>query len=188
MFKNLISSLVTMVAVLAMTSCSSQSMIIPQATNAINSVGLSELRLNHETDYTILNTITAEATVVFSSKNGGKQIVVGEEDGDFQLVYKYDSKKREYNFIDCKGIARFGFLESGYSRVSDLRDPANPANMARNIATYRLINAAKISGADGIIEPIVTTNVDGQSRRRSKEIIFKTTVSGKPVKLNVDSK
>lgn len=186
MFKNLISSLVTMVAVLAMTSCSSQSMIIPpQATNAINSVGLSELRLNHETDYTILNTITADASVVFSSKNGGKQIVIGEEDGDFQLVYKYDSKKQEYNFIDCKGIARFGFLESGYSRVSDLRDPAN---MARNIATYRLINAAKICGADGIIEPIVTTNVDGQSRRRSKEIIFKTTVSGKPVKLNVDSK
>lgn len=185
MLKKLFLSAVSVVTILWLTSCSSQSMIIPKATNAINVVGLSELRLNHSTDYTIMNSISAEAKVIYSSHNGGKQVSIEEENGEFKLEYKYDSKKKSYVFAGCEGIARFGFLESGYARVSDQSDPAN---MARNIAIYRLINAAKVSGADGIIEPIVTTNVDGQSKRRNKEIIFRTTVSGKPIKLNVDAK
>ncbi len=182
--KNFFYAATLFAAAILITSCSSQSMIVPQAVNTINSVNLGELRLNHETDYTVLNTISAEATVILSSQKGGKQVAIEEENGEFKLLYKYDSKKKEYIYAGFDGIARFGFLENGNARVSDLKDPAY---MAKNIATYRLINAAKISGADGIIEPITSTNVEGDGKR-NKKIIFRTTVSGKPIKLNVDAK
>lgn len=183
--KNFIIAATLSVGVIFFASCSSQSLIVPQATSTINSVNLGELRLNHETDYTILNTISAEATVIYTSKQGGKKVEIEEENGEFKLEFKYDSKKNQYTRTGFDGVARFGFLSNDYSRT--YTDVVAPEYVARNIAIYRLINAAKVSGADGVVEPIVSTNVSSQGKR-NQTIIFRTIVSGKPMKLNVDAK
>ncbi len=173
--------------VFTMTSCFTQkkvpqSLVVPKAINTINSVGLSELNLKHGTDYTIVNTVTADATIHYSEQRKGQQITLKEENGEFRLVYRFDSELRHWYLIDFDGIARFGFLNNDYGQVS-LRE-AYPEDVVRNLAIYRLINASKVRGADGVIEPVVSTNVE----QRGKEIVFKTTVSAKLVKLKTDAK
>lgn len=175
------------VAAVMITSCSSNNYVtMPQAVNTVNSVGLSELRLNHETDYTILNTITADATVIRTSHKKGESVTVEEENGEFKIDFKLNSKTGKYECDGFEGIGKFGFLSNDYE-LNNV-DVMSPHSMARYLAIYRLINAAKVKGADGIIEPIVSTNVQGHGGRRGDEVVFKTTVSAKPVKLNVDAK
>lgn len=156
--------------------------IIPTAVNTINSVGLSELNLKHGTDYTIVNTITSDATVLYSEQKKGEQVTIKEENGEFKLVYRYDNEYEKWCIVDFDGIARFGFLSNDEGRVS-LRE-IDPENVARNFAIYKLINASKVRGADGVIEPVISTNVE----QRGKEIVFKTTVSAKLIKLKTDAK
>ena len=64
--------------------------------------------------------------------------------------------------------------------------PPHPHWIVRRLAIYRLINAAKVAGADGVIEPIISTNV--AQGRRSRDIVYKTTVSAKLVKIKPDGK
>lgn len=159
-----------------------QSMVVPKAINTINSVGLAELNLKHGTDYTIVNTVTADATILYSEQKKGQQITLKEENGEFKLVYKFNNETLDWYLTDFDGIARFGFLNNDYGKVS-LRD-AYPEAVVRNLAIYRLINISKVRGADGVIEPVISTNVE----QRGKEIVFKTTVSAKLVKLKTDAK
>lgn len=174
------------VSAFMMTSCGGPQKvtqrIVPQAVSTINSVGLSELNLKHGTDYTIMNTISAEATVLYSEQLKGQRITIREERGEFKLVYTFDSEQEKWYLTDFDGIARFGFLSNDEGRVS-LRE-INPEYVARNFAIYQIINASKVRGADGVIEPIISTNVE----QRGKEIAFKTTVSAKQIKLKVDTK
>ena len=179
--------LATLVATtLVMSSCfgpkKTVQRIVPTAVNTINSVGLSELNLKHGTDYTIVNTVTAEATVIYSEQKKGEQVTIKEENDECKLVYKFDSELEKWALVDFDGIARFGFLSNDEGRVS-LRE-INPEYVSRNLAIYRLINKSKVNGADGVIEPVISTNVE----QRGKEIVFKTTVSAKLIKLKTDAK
>ncbi|MBP3711950.1 MAG: hypothetical protein IJ219_06310 [Bacteroidaceae bacterium] len=155
--------------------------IVPTAVNTVNSVRLNEMNLQHGTDYNIINTVTADATVFYSTKKKGQVVILEEENGECWLEYKFDSQQEKWGLVDFEGVARYGFLSNDEGRVS-LRE-INPEDMARNIAIYRLINASKVRGADGVIEPVISTNVD----EREGKIVFKTTVSAKLMKLNVDS-
>ena len=159
-----------------------KSTMMPQAINTINSVYLDELNLKHGTDYTIINTATAEATVIFIIKRKGKEITIREENNEFELIYQYDKDDKDFQLIDYEGIARFGFLSNDYGYT--FIDYASPEYIVRNLAIYRLINAAKVRGADGVIEPVISTNVE----QRGKDIVFKTTASAKLIKLSTDSK
>lgn len=161
---------------------STPKMIIPEAVNTINSVQLRELNLKHGSDYTILNTVTAEATVIFSTQRKSYQITIEEENKEFKVVWKYDSDNDKWYCADYEGIARFGYLSNDYSATHT--DWIAPEYTARNLAIYRLINASKVRGADGVIEPIISTNVE----ERGKDIYFKTTVSAKLIKLKTDAK
>lgn len=170
-----------------MTSCFGikkvvQRVVVPKAINTINSVCLDELNLKHGTDYTIVNTITAEATILYSEQKKGNQITIREENGEFKLVYKYNGDLDAMLLSDFDGIARFGFLHNDYGSAS-LRE-VQPEEVVRNLAIYRLINASKVRGADGVVEPVISTNVE----QRGKEIVFKTTVSAKLIKLKTDAK
>lgn len=172
-------------AILLMTSCSKRiipDIEMPIAINTINSVGLRELNLKHGTDYTILNTVSADATVIYSVQKKGKQITIREENGEFKIVWKRDEESGKMYRDDYEGIARFGFLNDNYYRVSTRE--IEPANIVSNLARYRLINLAKVRGADGIIEPVVSTNVED----RGNDIVFRTTISAKLMKLTPDSK
>lgn len=155
-------------------------MVIPQAINTVNSVGLDEMNLKHNTDYTIVNTATAEATVIYTIK--GATVTIKEENNEFEVVYCQDKKTGNWYICDYEGIARFGFLSNDYDKT--FSDCISPEHIVRSLAIYRLINASKARGADGVIEPVISTNVE----QRGKDIIFKTTASAKLIKLNVDSK
>lgn len=187
MFRNNFFIAVVMgVCIFTMTSCfgpkKMTQMIIPQAVNTINSVNLSELNLTHGTDYTIMNTITAEAIVLYSEQRKGQVVTIKEENDEFSIVYTFDSETQTWARTNFNGIARFGYLSNDYGQTFSLS--INPEYVVRNIAIYRLINQAKVRGADGVIEPIVSTNVE----QRGKDIVFKTTVSAKMIKLKTDAK
>lgn len=186
MKKNFIVALIIVTTVIAFTSCATQKvtpyMLIPQAVNTINSVGLNELNLKHNTDYTIVNTATAEATVIFTVNKKGEKVTIKEENNEFEIVYEYDKDNGVWYLSDYEGIARFGFFANDYGSISFSK--ISPEDVVRNLAIYRLINASKVRGADGVIEPIISTNVE----QRGKDIVFKTTASAKLIKLNVDSK
>lgn len=183
--KKLIIASMTMACMFTMTSCfGPRKMVekrIPVAINTVNSVGLRELNLTHGKDYSIVSTITSEATVIFSEQKRGEQVTLREENGEFKIIFKYDSNFDEWRCTDFEGIARYGFLNNDYDQVFLTK---NPEYVVRNLAIYRLINASKVRGADGVIEPVISTNAE----QRGKEIVFKTTVSAKLIKLKTDAK
>lgn len=185
MYKKLFLTVSLVACMCLMTSCGGPSKmvqrIVPTAVNTVNSVGLNELNLQHGTDYRIVNTVTADATVFYSTKKKGQVVILEEENGECWLEYKFDSEQEKWGLIDFEGVARFGFLSNDEGKISNLRE--NPESMARYIAIYRLINESRVRGADGIIEPVISTNVG----ERDGKIAFRTTASAKLMKLNVDS-
>ncbi len=175
-FKKSIFFLAVIATALSMSSCKS-TMIIPQAYNTVNSVNFSELNLERK-NYEVINTITAEATVKYENKWG--QITIQEENSEFELFYRTE-KDGSLSLMKYDGVLKIGSLTN-----DDLQgEPVfarNPESLARSLAIYRLINLAKEQGADGVIEPLVSTNVE----QRGKEVYFQTTVSAKLVKIKVD--
>lgn len=177
-----------LVALITITSCHAPQQVqvirkrVPVAVNTINSVGLKEMNLKHGADYTVVNTITAEATVIYSTHRKGEKFSLREENGEFSITYEYNKELDDYICADFDGVARFGFLTNDdYKQDYSLN---KPEYVTRNIAIYRLINASKVRGADGVIEPVISTNVE----QRGKEIVFKTTASAKLIKLKTDAK
>lgn len=175
-----------LVAVTTLSSCHHTQQVvrkrIPVAVNTVNSVRLDELNLKHGSDYTIVNTITAEATVLYSSHRKGEKFTLREENGEFSITYEYNNEIGDFICTDFDGVARFGFLTNDdYNKDYSLDEPEY---VVRNVAIYRLINASKVRGADGVIEPVLSTNVE----QRGKEVVFKTTVSAKLIKLKTDAK
>lgn len=183
--KKLIIAAMMMACIFTMTSCFGPKKMaqrrIPTAINTVNSVRLEELNLKHGSDYTIVTTITADATVIYSEQKKGEQITMKEENDEFKMVLRYDTQEDEWRCTDFEGIARFGYLTNDYGNY---HLSSNPEYVARNLAIYRLINASKVRGADGVIEPVISTNAE----QRGKEIVFKTTVSAKLIKLKTDAK
>ena len=88
--KKLIIASMTMACMFIMTSCfgpkKMTQRIVPTAVNTINSVGLSELNLKHGTDYTIVNTVTADASILYSEQKKGAAfpfpVTVIDDDGN----------------------------------------------------------------------------------------------------------
>lgn len=186
MYRNKIFLVAVMAAtMLGLTSCfGPRKMVekrIPVAINTVNSVGFKELNLTHGKDYEIVSTITSEATVIYSEQKRGEQVTIKEENGEFKIIFKYDSNFDEWRCTDFDGIARYGFLNNDYDQVFLTK---NPEYVVRNLAIYRIINQAKVRGADGVVEPVISTNAE----QRGKEIVFKTTVSAKLIKLKTDAK
>lgn len=174
-FINTTSLLIALLAVASVCEAKRYPSIIPTAMSTVNSVTLEELNLKHGTDYTILNTVSVDGIVVVRSSRN--DITVKEVNGEFTIEYSYDSDGDCE--ITCDGIARFGFLNNDYENATLSR---NPMHVARNLAIYRLINASKVAGADGIIEPVISTNVEQSGR----DIIFKTTASAKLIRIVAD--
>jgi len=173
-----------LIAAFVMTSCAtvlSPDVEMPTAVNTINSVGLGELNLKHGSDYIIMNTVSAEATVMYRTLKKGKMITVSEENGEFSITWLFDEKSKKMYRSNYTGIARFGFLNKNNDRM--FTNVVAPENIVRNLATYRLINLAKVRGADGIVEPIFTNSTED----RGDHIVFKTTVMAKLMKLNPDA-
>lgn len=184
MYKKL--SIIALVALCAIAMSSCRSVLAPRAVNTIHPVGWEELNLVRN-DYIILNTISAEASVSYIVT--GKKMRIEDMGGDFAAIYKKQKvrgmfgKSYAWALDDVRGVARLGFLNNDYDDDQIMLRP-EPSWFSRNIAIYKLINAAKMAGADGVIEPIISTNIE----QVGKKIVFKTTVSGKMIKLKPDGK
>lgn len=182
MKKVFIGLFVIMLAV--MTSCRSVR-VVPQAKSTVNAVSLSELRLTNA-DYSVLNTISADATisVTYYSDNS---IEVRDIDNTFSYKLKPIGKKGDggYMLENTDGVIRLGFLSNDPRSI----DLTLPEDVARGVSLYRIIGMSQQMGSDGLIEPVISTNIEGTSGAMGKmNVIYKTTVSAKPVKLKVTGK
>ena len=184
MYKKTSLFFVIVLAAVAMSSC--RSVAVPKAVNTVHPVGWEELNLTRK-DYIILNTVSADASI--SWYESAKRAKISDESGEFVVTFKKEKMKTmfgkeiAFRIDDVNGIVRIGLLKNDY-KVEETMLQADPFWFSRNMAIYRLINAAKMAGADGVIEPIVSTNIEQVGRK----IIFKTTVSGKLIKLKPDGK
>lgn len=166
---------ISVIAIMCLTSCSTVRRIIPSAVNTINTASLDVLNLERN-DYEILNTITAESSINFRQYTNGYEIE--SPDDNFTVKYNYDRTGVTYKF---KGILRIGYLSGDASSVTkDL----SPEDVARGLAIYRAINIAKQEGADAVIAPTISTNVEQTDRNN---VVFKSTVTAKIVKIKTDN-
>lgn len=171
--KNLRILLSTAVIAVIMSSCGGQkNLVVPRAVSTASAVNIESLNLKSG-DYEILNTITESATVVCEYKNNEIKIKSG--DGDFSYTFAFDNN-RGWNLKSFSGVATMGYL---YNEINNVANSAtiNAEEFARLGATAKLIDAIKDYGADGVIEPVTTTQVSGTGRT----IEYKSTVRAKLV-------
>ena len=159
------------------TSCISlQTTVPPKAINTVNPVSLDELNLKRE-DYQILQTITAESNVILNYKSS-TDIEIKDEAGEFKV--KCQIINGTIFFKEQEGVMKLGYLSRDYTSSST---PLHPEEIVRRTAIYRLINTAQENGADGVIEPTISTNIEQVGKN---SVMYKTTVSGKIIKLKTD--
>ena len=180
MMKKYIFSGVMFLIFIAITSCSSTNMtsLIPQAVSTVKAVSFEELNLTNK-DYVILDRVEASARIEMTITNYFYS--VKDPEGSFELDFTRDPNTKEWVLNDFEGVVRAGFLSSGnLSRI----DPNAPDEIAHAMAMYRIINLVKEQGADGIIEPMFSTNIEQTSSHRGRiTLTYLTTVSGKAVRL-----
>ena len=171
-----------MILAVALTLSSCKMKLIPTAINTVNSVGLEELNLQRN-DYVVQKTITAEAAVIYNERSS--KITISDQNREFTITYKKVPFSSSWACKKFEGVAKYGFLHNDYLNyhVRPIEKTIDPANVARNVAIYRIINACKVSGGDGVIEPIVSMNAQQIGNR---EVLFTVTVSAKVIKLKTD--
>lgn len=169
---------IPVLALMCLSSCSSSRSFIPQASNMVKSVSLEELNLTGK-DYTILDRV--EATARINVEITKSTYTVSDPDGAFKLSFEKNKKTGEMELSSFSGVVRAGYL---LSRDNGRINLDSPDEIAHRMATYRLINLVREQGADGIIEPVVSTNIEQtKSSFGTTSVTFLTTVSGKPIRL-----
>lgn len=171
-------SFIILFAALMLTSCSliKINTPLPRAVNTVNSITLNELNLDRE-DYEILKTVTAEGTIIYSKSSWDGSISIKSSDGEFEIKYKKTKDGWDCNHA---GILKLGYLSNDY-QVTPL-EKENPEMVARRLAIYRLVNLVNEYGADGVLEPVISTNVESKAR----DVIFQTVVKAKLVKVKTN--
>lgn len=166
------------VALLTMTSCfTRKAVVIPKAISTMGKVDIKDLNMERE-DYQIINTVTAEATVSYQANHSGTRIIISSMDDDFKLDYKL-SKKKQWK-CSFSGILKSGYLDG--NNVGTGAGIEDPAEIAHRLAVYRLINMVKVAGGDGVLSPVIQTQVE----QDGKAVFFRTTATAKAVKLKAD--
>ena len=165
------------VASLAFPGCGSlkgTSSAPPIATNTINVASFKDLHLQ-KGDYVILK--TASETSVIKARFTKYGFTISSENGDFELEYKYDREDEGYvRLEDWSGVLNLGYF---HNDVNALRYPTSPAEVARRLAIYQLINTAAQAGADAVVEPVISMNM----AKNGAFYYYKTTVTGKLIQL-----
>jgi predicted RNA-binding protein with PUA-like domain/uncharacterized protein YbjQ (UPF0145 family) len=174
------------ISTLVINSCTTELYTIGRST--INTVTFSQLELERD-DYEILRTVTATATLNVTMNMGVMEI--REENNEFSLSISSSTKKLN------SGVLKFGYLTNDIGRTSATVAsgllgkstqvvtyiPQDPEEISRRLAKYRLINEAKALGADGIIEPVISSDIAAISKNK---VIIKTTASAKVLVLKTD--
>lgn len=165
------------IAVVATMMFSCSKSIIPTAKSTMNSISLEELNLTRS-DYELIGNIEASATI--EATVFGKSYTLKDPEGDFSIKIKKDGKifggVAVTEIKSSSGVLRLGYLANDYSDYQR----NDPEDIARKIAKYRLIALAKEKGADGVIEPVVSMNLEQTGWNK---YTYYCTVSAKAIKL-----
>lgn len=161
-------------------SCSSTAVI---ARNTVDVATLEEINLERK-DYEVIETITVSVTVVYNAKT---RTSTG-EDNAFEVKYK---RFKGQNVLEY-GMLRFGYFSQDVITNTSVKKgmfsraqyvayiPEDPEILARRWATYKLIAEAKAKGADALIVPVRSSDIQASGKNTS---IVKTTVSAKAVRI-----
>lgn len=158
--------------------------LIPESVNTIDRASLADLNLQRS-DYEILNTITADATVV-SRDISKKKREISDINGEFSVKWQkkmrgpFSRKAPVWLCKDFQGVLRTGAL---YDLPAQTADHTDPMDMVQRLALYRVINLAQQEGADAIVEPSYTVGIEQTGRR---QVVYKATVTAKIIKLKTD--
>lgn len=182
MNKKIVIITIAVVLAIAMSSCRSALSVIPQATNTIAPITFGDLNLERK-DYIVLNTISAEATLTAHFTDA--TVKADDSAGEFSLTWEKDKKTGEWSPKRIKGVVCLGYLSNDYDEEL-FNIPPYPHWIVRRLAIYRLINAAKVAGGDGVIEPVISTSVE--QGKNNRDIVYKTVVSAKLIKIKPNSK
>lgn len=164
---------ISIITAVCLSSCGPTKKMIPQAVNTINTASLEVLNLERK-DYEILNTITAESFIIYRQKSGSYEIT--SPDDGFSVEYTYGKMGWKCKF---SGIFKVGYFSGDApSGMTEL----HPEDVARGLAIYRAINIAKQEGADAVIAPTISTNVE----QTGKDVLYKSIVTAKLVKLKTN--
>lgn len=157
----------------ALASCNTTSrIIIPRAVNTINTARLADLNLTRG-DYEILNTIESEAIVEYKWSSNNVEV----SGDDFSVLYTKNGD--DWN-MKCSGILMSGYLSGDH--INDYTVPS-PEDIVRHLAIYRLINIAKQSGGDAVIEPTIATSLE---QTKKNTIVYKTIATAKLIKIKTN--
>jgi len=170
---------------LVLNSCMGPQMVGRSTINTVNWVELNLARSNYE----VLNTLTATATVTYDASNRKKPKIIG-ENNEFQIVMK------PWGPVIDFGVLKLGYLTGDIGKTTVVKKglgkkssgvltyiPSDPEVVARELAAYRIITEAKAKGADALIEPIISSDVASVGKRVS---VIKTTVSAKAVVIKLE--
>lgn len=177
LLNNLVRFGIPMIGLILISSCGSKQLtVIPTAINTVSTVSYNDLRLQRS-DYDLLKTASADATL--NVKYRKNKIQIRSEDDDLRIILK---KEGGAWIVDKhSGVARYGYLSNDYANSNI--SYTSPEFIVRHIAAYRLINIAQQNGADGIIEPIISTTVVNNGEN---DITFKTHAEGKMIRLKTN--
>ena len=151
-----------------------RALVVPHAISTANSIPMGALNLN-KGDYEILNTVTQTASI--SVKYKRNSITIKSLEGDFAYWFKYDLKNGWF-LKKFNGTATFGYLMNEPESNGLLLDAAE---FSRRVAISKLIDVVKDYGAEGALEPIVTTRVTNSG---NNTVEYHTTASAKIVKIH----
>lgn len=176
MNKKIILASAILAAVTLMTSCGGQkNLIIPRAVSSADAISVGALNLQ-KGDYDILNTVTETASVTATYSSTSLKLI--SEDGDFSYKFKFN-KSMGWTLTSFHGTATFGYLLQDASYNAE--DLPSAEEFARRVAIARLIEAVKDYGADGVLEPIVTTRASNTGKNA---VEYQATVTAKIVKIH----
>ncbi|MDE6012988.1 MAG: hypothetical protein K2G91_09695 [Prevotella sp.] len=176
MNKKIILASAILAAVTLMTSCGGQkNLIIPRAVSSADAISVGALNLQ-KGDYDILNTVTETASVTATYSKASLKLTGG--NGDFSYLFKFDTSNG-WTLTSFHGTATFGYLLQDASYNAE--DLPSAEEFARRVAIARLIEAVKDYGADGVLEPIVTTRASNTGKNA---VEYQATVTAKIVKIH----
>lgn len=171
----LIAAFVAATIALSMSSCSGvRNLVVPHAVSTADAIPAAALNLV-KGDYDILTSVTETASV--TAKYTGTALTVASGEGDFAYYFTYD-KKAGWSLRKFSGTATFGYLQSDVSSPEAMPEAEE---FARRVAIARLIETVKDYGADGVLEPIVTTRV---SNVGNNKVEYQASVTAKIVKIH----
>ena len=127
-------------------------------------------------DYEILDTVTSEATVVYTSRKGLIQV----KSDEFLNLCKVTKMGPRFLEQKSKGTLKYGY-------IADLNlsspNPCDGKLMAGYLAAHKLITRVKSSNGDTIVAP----TIDYSEEEVKGGIAYRATVSAKLVKIKNES-